>query len=131
MTLSKAASLISLLALWGCSSDEAPIEYRNLAAPDALLDSADARAEGAALFFQHCSLCHGERGDGHGARRLLSTPPRDLTDPIWQARTTPQDVFRAIREGVPRTPMAPWRIFSEEQTWSLVAHVLSFAEEPG
>jgi len=129
MTLFKAASLISLLALWGCSGDEVPVEYRHLVAPEALLTSAEARAEGAALFLRHCALCHGERGDGHGVRRLLSTPPRDLTDPLWRQRTTPESVFRTIREGVPRTPMAAWRIFSEEQTWSLVAHVLSLAEE--
>ena len=130
MTVFKAASLISFLALWGCSSDEAPIEYRNLVAPESLLSSAEARAEGAALFLQHCSLCHGERGDGHGVRRLLSTPARDLTDRLWRQRTTPESVFQTLREGVPRTPMAAWRIFSEEQTWSLVAYVLSLSEEP-
>lgn len=130
MKLSKTAGLISLLALWGCSSDEAPFEYGDLVAPEALLTSAEARAEGAALFLQHCSLCHGERGDGRGTRRLLSTSAADLTDTFWRRRATPEDVFRTIREGVPRTPMAAWRIFSEEQTWSLVAHVLSLAEEP-
>ncbi len=61
---------------------------------------------------------------------MLSAPPRDLTDVFWRAQATPEAVYRTIREGVPRTPMAAWRIFSEEQTWSLVAYVLSLAEEP-
>jgi mono/diheme cytochrome c family protein len=130
MKLFKAASLISFLALWGCNGDDPSIEYRDLVAPEALLTSAEARAEGAALFFRHCSLCHGERGDGRGVRRLLSTPPRDLTDPLWRQRSTPEGVFLTIREGVSRTPMAASRIFSVEQTWSLVAHVRSLAEDP-
>lgn len=130
MRLFKAASLISCLVLWGCSGDRTTIEYHDLVAPEGLLASAEARDEGAALFLRHCSLCHGERGDGRGTRRILSTAAADLTDPLWRQRATPEGVFITIREGVPRTPMAPWRIFSEEQTWSLVAHVLSLAEDP-
>lgn len=130
MTLSKAASLISFLALWGCSSTEIPGEYRGLVAPEGLLASPEAQAAGAALFEQHCALCHGSRGDGRGERQMLSTPARDLTDPHWRARVTPEDVFVTIREGRPRTPMAAWKFLSTEETWSLVAHILSLSEPP-
>lgn len=130
MKLSRIAILTSCLGLWGCSGEKTPIDYRDLVAPEGLLASVEAREQGAALFLRHCSLCHGERGDGHGTRRILSTPAADLTDPLWRQRVTPEAVFITIREGVPRTPMAAWRIFSEEQTWSLVAHVLSLAEDP-
>ncbi len=130
MRLTRITGLISCLALWGCSGERAPIDYRDLTPPEGLLASAEARDEGSALFLRHCSLCHGERGDGRGVRQLLSTPARDLTDPFWRSQATPVGVFRAIRDGVPRTPMAAWRIFSDEQTWSLVAYVLSLAEEP-
>jgi mono/diheme cytochrome c family protein len=38
-------------------------------------------------------------------------------------------VYYAIREGVSGTPMPSWRSLSEEQSWDLVAYVLSFSEE--
>ena len=50
-----------------------------------------------------------------------------FTDEQWRARTTARRVFYAIREGVPRTPMASWKVFSDDETWDLVAYVLSIA----
>lgn len=96
--------------------------------PDDLLISAEYRERGQALFARHCALCHGERGDGQGRRRTLSTPPADLTDPAWRRRATPEAVYRVIHDGVPRTAMAAWPGFSEEQIWSLTAHVLGLGE---
>jgi high-affinity iron transporter len=97
--------------------------------PAGLLASAAARSEGRELFRRHCALCHGERGDGHGVRRSLSRPAADLTDPQWRRQADPLSVFRAIHDGVPRTPMAAWPMFSPDQIWALTAYVLSLAEE--
>lgn len=122
--------LASLLVLSACSAppeashDEPPM-------PEGLLASVESRERGGALFARHCALCHGERGDGKGVRRRLSKPAADLTDPEWRRRADPEAVYRAIHDGVPRTPMAAWRIFSEEETWAMVAYIMSLAEERG
>lgn len=131
MKLFKTAGLISFLALWGCSGDELSVEYRDLAAPSDVLASQEARSEGSKLFLGHCAICHGENGNGQGMRRVLSSQPADLTDPIWRTRTTPENVFRTIREGVPRTPMAAFKIFTVDETWRLVAYVWSLSEREG
>ncbi len=96
--------------------------------PDGLLTSVEARREGAELFARHCALCHGETGDGEGIRRTLSRPAADLTDTEWRRRASPEGVYRAIHDGVPRTPMAAWPGFSEEEIWALTAHILSLGE---
>ncbi len=41
---------------------------------------------------------------------------------------TPRWLFFVIREGIRRTPMPAWKILSQDQTWDLVAYVLSVAE---
>jgi high-affinity iron transporter len=99
--------------------------------PEERLASAQARERGRALFAEHCALCHGERADGRGVRREgLSTRPRDFTDPAWRLRTSPRAVFVAIREGVPRTAMPSWKSLDSEQTWDLVAFLLSAGRAP-
>jgi mono/diheme cytochrome c family protein len=97
--------------------------------PEDLLVSVELREHGQALFLKHCALCHGERGDGNGVRRSLSKPAADLTDVMWRRRASAEAVYLAIRDGIPRSPMAAWSVFSEQQTWALTAHVLHLAEE--
>jgi mono/diheme cytochrome c family protein len=107
-----------------------PPAYRDVAVPPGLLESKDARARGAVIFDKNCAICHGIRGDGHGFRsQALSERPRAFTDRSWRERTSPRHVYYAIREGVSGTPMPSWRSLSEEQSWDLVAYVLSFSEE--
>lgn len=113
------------LAILACER-EVPAAYRSLAIPAARLADPTARERGRALFLRNCALCHGERGDGQGERRAgLSSPPRDLTDPAWQARTSPLRMFALLREGVPGTAMPSWAALSAEETWDLVAYVRS------
>lgn len=122
--------LLSLLALSGCSGGDTAAKPVPEPPPDLLASTARVD-QGRALFVKHCALCHGERGDGHGRRRNLSQPPRDLTDPSWQAQMEPREVYRAIRYGVPRTPMAAWSVLSEDEIWSLVAFIGSLDEGGG
>jgi len=116
-------------ALSACSGPERdlPPEYRSIPVPAAKLASADARARGRALYLVDCSLCHGANADGRGLRsRYLGDRAADFTDPAWRARVTPRTVFHAIREGVHGTPMPAWKTaLSPEETWDLVAYVLS------
>ncbi len=126
--------LSTALCLSACSRDrDLPEPYRSLPVPRAILQSATARHQGRALFLSHCALCHGERADGRGVRREgLAQAPRDFTSAVWRAETSPRRVFYAIREGVRGTPMPAWRIFSDGETWSLVAYILSVGEgSPG
>jgi len=79
------------------------------------------------LFVEHCALCHGVNADGRGVRREgLSQSPSDFTASAWQKRTTPRLTYFAIREGVRGTAMPSWKALGTDDTWDLVAYLLSF-----
>lgn len=119
------------LVSWGCHrgvDDDLPPAYRRIEVPQDVLTSAAARDRGETLFAAHCALCHGARGDGQGPRREgLEPPPRDLTNPVWRAATSPRRVFFAIREGLHGTAMPGWSALSEADDWDLTAYVLSLS----
>jgi len=50
-------------------------------------------------------------------------PPADLTMPPWSQPANAGRTFLAIRDGIPRTAMAPWPTLSDEQIWQLVTYV--------
>lgn len=120
---------VLLLGLWACDPTGLPPEYRNVAVPLARLASPAARAHGRALFLEHCAICHGERADGQGRRRSWSVQPADFTDRAWRERMTPRRVYYVVREGVRGTPMPAWKVLGKDETWDLVAYVLSVAEQ--
>ncbi len=115
------------LALWACDDTARPAG-RPIVVPKVQLASAVARDRGRQLFLSHCALCHGERADGLGRRRHLSSRPQDFNDPNWRLRSSPAEIYRVIREGRRGTAMAGWKIIDEGETWDLVAYVLSVAE---
>jgi mono/diheme cytochrome c family protein len=97
--------------------------------PRGRLESAAARGAGRDLFVVNCATCHGKAADGKGFRApALVTPPTDFTDPEWRAEATPESVYRAIHEGSEGTAMPAWPMFTEEETWNLVAYLLSVEE---
>ena len=119
------------LVLPGRTDDDRdmPGFYRRLAVPDGRLSSASARTRGRTVFVMNCAICHGERGDGLGARREgLLAPPRDFTNPQWRASTSPQRVVFAIREGRASTSMPSWPTLTDDEVWDLTAYVLSLGE---
>jgi mono/diheme cytochrome c family protein len=120
--------LVMSLGFLACSDPERglPVAYRDLVVPADRLQSSEARERGRVLFLEHCALCHGERGDGRGRRREgLEGRPADFTSEHWRRRMSPRLVYHAIREGVRGTPMPSWKVLEPEQTWDLVAYVLS------
>lgn len=124
------ALLTLLLGLaWGCGKPDLPAPYSGLEAPEALLSSVQARDRGRELFLTYCAICHGERADGRGVRRMLSSSPTDFTDHAWQRRSVPAYIYYIIREGKRGTAMPSWKVLDEDETWDLVAYVLSVADE--
>lgn len=125
------STLLTLLLglAWGCSKPDLPASYSSLDAPETVLASAQARDRGRELYLEYCAICHGERADGRGVRQMLSGSPTDFTDRAWQRRTAPTYAFFIIREGKRGTPMPSWKVLDEDETWDLVAYVLSVADE--
>jgi mono/diheme cytochrome c family protein len=127
------SALTLSLTFTACSGPDSdlPEAYRRIDVPEARLRSPEARARGRKLFLAACALCHGERGDGHGMRSTgFAKAPANFTDPAWRRNVTPRRVFVAIREGVHGTPMPAWSAFSADETWDLVAYVLSLGPAP-
>ncbi len=122
------AATTALIGLWGCSESDLPPEYRTLQVPEDRLAAAESVDRGRELYLDYCALCHGERGDGRGPRQNLSSHPRDFTDPNWRRRNGPRKVFYVIREGVRGTAMPAWPVLDADETWDVVAYLLSVAE---
>lgn len=81
--------------------------------------------DGAALYHDYCSVCHGDKGDGRShAMQGLVPPPRDLTSPKSSIELTQERIAYAIREGVPGTAMTAWKSrLSEEQIQAITQFV--------
>ncbi|HIM02327.1 MAG: c-type cytochrome [Myxococcales bacterium] len=108
----------------------------NLAPHTAREASKEDLAAGKALYEQHCSQCHGEKGDGQGvAAELLSPRPRDFRRGIYKIRRTTQgelpadeDLFRIIGNGMPGTSMPEWRgRLTDAEIWQVVHYLKSFS----
>jgi mono/diheme cytochrome c family protein len=83
------------------------------------------RAEAAALFARHCSICHGEHGDGQGPRRgSLHDKPPNFRLSGWQVGTTLSDIRQSIRHGRPGTDMPAWKTLSDEEIAGLAEYVV-------
>jgi plastocyanin len=100
---------------------------------------------GKGLFAANCAACHGENGAGDGiyARQLASgavgsSPapgehtqrPADFTDPLSMLSASPAHLQGKILRGGMGTGMPSWgAIFTQDQTWALVAYLWSFQFE--
>lgn len=108
-------------------------------------------AEGQKLFATNCAACHGEQGQGNGvfADELAKTAeddhsgsaagemtirPTDFTAAEHMLAASPAHLQGKIIRGGMGTGMPYWGpIFTEEQTWALVAYLWKFQfelEEP-
>lgn len=71
--------------------------------------------DGAKIFAQQCSLCHG--ADGSAASSVSAAYPNArLSDAVWARGGTPHQISQTIRNGAPGTPMPPFagRLTTEE-----------------
>jgi mono/diheme cytochrome c family protein len=66
-------------------------------------------ADGAAIYQQYCSVCHGDRGDGESrASGSLKPPPRDFTTPRAAGELSRERMIASVTKGVPGTAMTGW-----------------------
>ncbi len=70
----------------------------------ATLSFAASKADGADIFREKCSMCHGVDGKGYAA---IKTP--DFTDPKWQAAHPDKELKDAIENGVKGTAMVSFK----------------------
>jgi mono/diheme cytochrome c family protein len=104
-------------------------------------------AQGQQLYTTNCAACHGETGAGDGvfANDLdqpetgehadmlpgkMTTRPTDFTDSEHVLAASPAHLQGKILRGGMGTGMPYWGpIFTEEQTWALVAYLWTFQFE--
>jgi S-disulfanyl-L-cysteine oxidoreductase SoxD len=82
-------------------------------------------ADGAKIFAEKCTLCHGDHGQGGHAARLIGGPPKASLDGgktianYWPYATT---LFDFIRRSMPFTQP---RSLTDHEVYSLVAYLLA------
>ncbi len=98
----------------------------------ALLAEAD-KAQGAALFAEHCTDCHGTQGKGDGALVASGqvTAPRDFTNPATLEGISAADWYAVIRDGRLQKLMPPWgEKFTPEQIAAVTLYVYELSSAP-
>ena len=84
--------------------------------------------EGATIYQQKCTPCHGPQGRGDGPLAKGLTPkPRNHTDGAYMSTRTDDELLQVIRNGKP--PMPPWgKVLTDHQIRSVLAYVRTLAK---
>ena len=107
--------------------DPVPAAYADKHMPPGWWTDPKAIEEGRKIYFGEahplvsCTACHGDNGEpvrsGMGLRSLKNT--RRFSDSYW---------FWRVAEGIPKTPMTPWKsLLSEDQIWQVIAFIHTFS----
>lgn len=73
------------------------------------VSTTDGKINPTAIYHNYCSVCHGDKGDGHSrARASLNPPPRDFTSPA-AAQLTRDYMIAVVKAGKPGTAMVGWQ----------------------
>lgn len=106
-----------------------PEEYRIMQRTP-ILPNAESLQQGQKLFFQNCSVCHGEQGDGKGpAAAALKTPPANFLEKMHSAMYGPGEKYWIIGNGSGKTGMPAFSQLTPLQRWQLVNYILSLQGE--
>ncbi len=85
----------------------------------------DEKPDGAAIYKERCSMCHGADGKGFAA---IKTP--DFTDSKWQAGITDEQMIETIKNGKKGTAMPAFADkLKDEEILAVVAHIRSLCPE--
>ncbi len=105
-----------------------PSEYANKRMPDGWWTNPTVIAKGKAIYEGRakpevvCAACHGWDG------KPILTGAKDLRDPAIVNRLTDCLWFFKVSEGVPQTPMTPWKEkLTEEEIWQVIAYEHTFS----
>jgi len=81
--------------------------------------------EGQAVYNKHCSVCHGDQGDGSSwARNGLNPPPRNFTAVISKRELSRRRMLHSVTEGRPGTAMMPFKTrLSGREISSVVSYI--------
>jgi mono/diheme cytochrome c family protein len=67
-------------------------------------------ADGATIYHNYCSVCHGDKGNGQSrATGSLSTPPRDFTSADSKRDLSVERIAVTVKHGRPGTAMVSWK----------------------
>jgi len=75
----------------------------------------------AELYSKHCASCHGRDGRAKTLKAKLNHA-RDLTDSVWQDRTSDERLFNAIMNGKRKMPAFSKKL-SEQEIDDLVSYI--------
>ncbi|MGA7438040.1 MAG: cytochrome c/FTR1 family iron permease [Luteibacter sp.] len=85
-------------------------------------------ARGQALYNQHCAVCHGASGDGHGpGAAALPTQPVAFTDMERARQRSVFALYQVITQGLDGTPMASFAALPDDDRWALAFYAGHFA----
>ena len=85
---------------------------------------------GARIFAEHCTECHGISGDGQGELVAAGSVPQpiDMTDPAVTAEKSPLQWYELITEGRIENLMPPWgNALSESERWDVALYAYTLA----
>jgi mono/diheme cytochrome c family protein len=86
--------------------------------------------DGAKIYSEKCSLCHGPNGKGDGpGGAALNPKPRDHTDGAYMNARTNEQLLEVIHNG--KGAMPAWKgLLTDEQIKAVLGHVRSLAVPP-
>ena len=85
-------------------------------------------ADGAPIYKEECTPCHGETGMGDGPRAAqLSVPVAAFGDPALARQKTPAEWYQIITQGNLEKFMPPFTSLSDPQRWDVVAYVYTLS----
>jgi mono/diheme cytochrome c family protein len=83
------------------------------------LSFAAKKVNGADIFREKCTMCHGIEGKGYAA---IKTP--DFTDPKWQAAHPDKELMNALENGVKGTAMVSFKDKLTQQEMTAVVRYI-------
>jgi mono/diheme cytochrome c family protein len=118
---------LAAVAVWWRSGprEDLPASFASRSNPRA--HDAAAVVEGAALFRDNCTSCHGDDADGHGAAAAgLVPPPANFRSGDVLPRHSDAYLFYRMTEGKPGTAMPSFRgALSDDERWAVVTYLRS------
>ena len=108
------------------SSTEGTSASTNQAAP-APAATATVEMDGAKIYAEKCTVCHGPGGKGDGpGGAALNPKPRDHTDGAYMNARTDEQLLEVIHNG--KGAMPAWKgILTDDQIKAVLSHVRSLA----